>query len=437
MVTRDSTLPYHRRFRPRSLAEYVGNTSVKDSVFAALRGITRPQVILLQGHAGCGKTSMGRLLAMEYNCEERHELSGACGECMSCLSYHEYIETGDAANVLDLYEYDCSKIGKAESTAIEEDMKSGSITGGWRTYIFDEAHLLTAGAEGGLLKVIEEPPERVLIVLCTTNPENILDTIKSRCQLTLTVTKPTREELCNLLADVCKHENVEFEDRALSAICVQSSYVPRQALTALEAVVTARGKITAEGVQQVLGVIAEELFYNFYELLCTEHINIFAYIRYLGKLKERTNLEAFITNLIDFTLRGLYIVNGVQVDGVDADEIKRYKNIFTKFDSGDIAHILTTLTEIQKGRNFEAQLLLLGYTGLRKPKVATAIPELQAITGGESVYTNMMVEAYTEKRKPDEETIQETIDSSLAPVSMKDLLTQFGAELKEDGTDSI
>lgn len=431
MVARDSSLPYHRRFRPRSLAEYVGNKSVKEAVFAALRGTTRPQVILLQGHAGCGKTSMGRLLAMEYNCEDRNELTGACGECMSCQSYHEYIETGDATNVLDLYEYDCSKIGKAESTAIEEDMKSGSISGGWRTYIFDEAHLLTAGAEGGLLKVIEEPPENVLIVLCTTNPEDILDTIKSRCQLTLTVVKPTREELCTLLADVCKHEHVEFEDRALSAICVQASYVPRQALTALEAVVTAKGNVTVEGVHEVLGVIAEEYYYNFYEILASDYVNIFEYIRFLGRLKERVNLEAFVNNLIDFTTRGIYITNGVHVDGVDADEIKRYKNIFTKFDNGDIANILVKLMAIQRSRNFEADLLLLGYQGLRKDKVVTekVVADLSDDT---KAFNNMAIAAYNEKREPDEKVIQESIDSNLAAISKEELLAQFGAELKID-----
>lgn len=429
MATHEGTGAYHRRFRPQNLNEYIGNTEVKNAVFAALRGDVRPQVILLQGHAGCGKTSMGRLLAMEYNCEDRNELTGACGVCSTCESYREYIESGDTTNVYGLYEYDCSKIGKAESTVIEENMKSGSITGGWKVYIFDEAHLLTAGAEGGLLKVIEEPPERVLIILCTTNPEDILDTIKSRCQLTLTVTKPSREELCKLLAFVCNHEHVEFEDKALSAICIQSSYVPRQALIALDTVVTARGVVTLKDVTEVLRVISEDYYFTFYDLLCAEHINIFAYVKFLGKLKMNVNLEAFIDNLIEFTTRGLYIYNGVKMDGVDAEEIKHYKTIFNSFNSADIANILTLLMETKASRNFEAKLMLMGYTGLRAKKNNYA-DEAELVTDNDtSTESSLSGSAYSETRQPTEAEKTDGIESGYASVSKKALLEQFGAEL--------
>lgn len=423
---------YHRRFRPRNISEYVGNTQLKNTVLNALQYGRRPQVILLQGHAGCGKTTMGRLLAMEYNCEDRNALTGACGKCPSCEAYQEYIETGDASGVMDLYEYDCSKVGKAESTAIEENMKSGSIIGGWKVYIFDEAHLLTAGAEGGLLKVIEEPPEQVLIILCTTNPEEILDTIKSRCQLTLTVTKPSREELGNLLVKVCNHENVEFDDKGISALCVHSSFVPRQALIALETVVKTKGKVTVENVTEALGVIADEHYFRFYELLSAKHVNIYAYIQYIGKLKETVNLELFVDNLIDFTTRGIYINNGIKMDGVDEAEIKRYSAIFSKFNEQDIAYILTTLMDIKASRNFEARLLLLGYTGIYKPTVEiSGVKEDKGIPENDAgKVAQIGTEKYVEKLKPSEEMIESAIEGSYASLSKQDLISKFGGMVK-------
>lgn len=74
-------LAFHRFYRPRRLSEYIGNTKMKKSIMAALRAERKPQVILMQGHAGTGKTSMARLLAKEYLCSDRDDITGACGKC--------------------------------------------------------------------------------------------------------------------------------------------------------------------------------------------------------------------------------------------------------------------------------------------------------------------------------------------------------------------
>ena len=359
---------YHRRFRPKSIAEYIGNEKLKKSVTEMLHNGNRPQVILLQGHSGCGKTTMARLLSKEYCCENRDEVKGACGECDACKAFDEYIESGETSGLMNLQELNSGKIGKAEAEVVMAQMEAPTYDGGWKVFIFDEAHLLTAGAMGGLLKMVEEPPEKVLIIFCTTDPDKMLNTLLSRCQYILTVQKPTRKELCELLAGICVAEGKKYDDKGLSLICTAGDYVPRNTLTSLESVIRAKDNALYDSAVDVLNAISDTYYFKFYNLVIQKTINVFEYVAFMGELKEKIKLEQFIDGLISFTKRGMYIYYGIKVDGVDAAEIKQYQKIFNSFNTGDLANILTTLLRIKSCSDIEANLLQLGFTGIRKPK---------------------------------------------------------------------
>jgi len=359
---------YHRKYRPKTVAEYIGNTKLKQSVKNMLHNNNRPQVIMLQGHSGCGKTTMARLLAKEYCCENRDDEKGACGVCDNCKAFDEYIESGESGGLMDLNEIDSGKVGKSEAETIMAEMEAPTYSGGWKTFIFDESHLLTAGAMGGLLKMVEEPPEKVLIVFCTTDPERMLDTLLSRCQYILTVTKPERKELCELLARVCMAEGKKYEDKGLSLICTAGDYVPRNTLTSLESVIVAKDNALYESAVEVLNAVSDTYYFQFYEIMTERRIDVFKYIAFLGTLKERIKLDQFLDGLLAFTKRGIYVYNGIKVDGVEEGEMKQYQKIFNSFRTVDIAYILNTLLDIRKSSDIEARLILLGYEGLRKPK---------------------------------------------------------------------
>lgn len=379
-MSAEKLLPYHRKYRPKRFSEYIGNDRIKKSLMSSLRSTHLPQVMLYKGHAGCGKTTMARLAAKEYRCEDRDEITGACGVCHSCIEMDDYIETGDSGMLMNVKEIDVTDdSGKQAIGELLEDAAIPAFDGSWKVYILDECHMMTNAAQNRLLKNLEEPAERVLMILCTTDPQKLLETIISRCQYVFPVTKPTRDELANLLARVCKAEGVPYEPKALSLVCVKGDFVPRKTLVALEQVVREKSDVSYENTIDVLNIVAEKHFFDFYTILLAENINIFKYITFIGTLKSTVDLKQYVDNLITFTMRGIYINNGVVVEALDKSEIDQYKRLFSQFSVGDVAHLLNLLLDMKTSLDVEAKLMLLGYTGLKRASLVQQNDELALI----------------------------------------------------------
>lgn len=370
-MSAEAYLPYHRKWRPKTIHEYIGNARIKKGVMSALRSENKPQVILMSGHAGTGKTTMARLLAKEYMCEERDEITGACGKCFNCQQTEDFIETGDAGGMMNVREIDVTDSNrKQDIDELLEDAAIPAYDGSWKIYILDECHMMTNSAQNRLLKNLEEPAQKVLMILCTTDPQKLLETIISRCQYVFKVQKPTRDELGNLLARVCEKEGVKYEPKALSLVCVKGDFVPRKTLVALEQVVREKGEVSYENTVEVLNIVADKYFFDFYKILLSENIDIYKYITFIGQLKTSMDLKQFIDSLITFTTRGIYITNGVIVEALDKSEIDQYKKLFKQFGVGDVAYLLNLLLDMKTSLDIEAKLLLLGYTGLKRRQVA-------------------------------------------------------------------
>ena len=372
-------ISFARKYRPTSLNGYIGNQQVKETVQRYLKA-GRPQSILLTGNSGCGKTTMARLLVKEYLCEDRDEESGSCGDCFSCQAVEEYITTGNSEMLPDVYEIDATSDGSKGISYMLENMEYPAVNGLWKCYIVDEIHKLSDSAMSKLLKPLEEPPEGVLMIFCTTNPERLLDTIKNRCQLKLQVTKPTTRDIVGLLQTVCLRENVNYDLNGLRIISSRSDNVIRDSLNNLERVLNTRGDATGLSVSSEFKEVSDKLIFDFYNAYIGR--DYLEYINIIYRIKTEFNFGQFLQTLTNFTTRGIYILNGVDVEGLSEDELIEYMKLFKKFSPKDLSYILSSLRRMNVG-DIEANFMAFIYTDFNVKKEEDPIINVPVVSVSE------------------------------------------------------
>ena len=428
MVDNSLNTSFARKYRPTSLNGYIGNKNVKDTVQRYLKNEKKPQTILLTGNSGCGKTTLARIITKEYLCENRDEETGACCECATCLAVDEYIATGNTENLPDIYEIDSSdKSGKKDIDAMLGSMEYPPMGGDWKVYIIDEVHLLSEGAMGRLLKSIEEPPEYVLMVFCTTNPERLLPTIRNRCQLKLGVTKPTTTDIVELLERVCIEEDREYNYQGLRMLASRSDNVIRDSLNNVERVLSTRGSATDVAVSEEFREVSDKLIFDFYKYLLNKEY--MKYIELMYVIKTSYTFEQFLVSLSNFTKRGIYILNGVEVDGISEDELKAYVKLFKSINPKMISYILSSLKKMNMG-DIEANFMYFIYSDIdeesKNDVPTTSIVGTQTV---ERKFRNSNLEKL-ESAKLSKGS--KTLESEMKPVGIGDLADFFTLEKVSD-----
>ena len=350
-----------------------------------------------------------------------------CGECLTCCNMKDYIENGNAEMLPDIKEIDVTdKGGKGDMDALIEEIEYPAFGGGWKIYLLDECHAMTMAAATRLLKIVEEPPEKVLVIFCTTDPQKMLETLKNRCQLKLKVVKPNTTELCGLLKRVCASVGKDYDLQGLRMICSRADYVIRDSLNYLEQVINTRGEATGVAVSEEFLEISDNLILDFYTAYINK--NYLEYINIMYKIKTTYDFGLFLQSLTNFTTRGIYILNNVNVEGLSEVEIASYLGIFSKFSMEDIAYILSSLKKMSYG-DIEANLMSFIYTVSEvkeeTPKVVIPSPEVV----DESKFRNDNLKALELSKLKEG---QASLSSSLEEVGFEDAMSLFNLQKVSD-----
>jgi DNA polymerase-3 subunit gamma/tau len=248
----------YRRHRPRTFADVVGQEHVVRTLRNAIEQGKVHHAYLFVGSRGTGKTSMAKILAACLNCQAgpTHPTTEPCGRCEQCVAIA-------AATSLDVIEMDAASNNSVDDIRdLRDSVQFAPVSGRWKVYILDEAHMLSPQAWNAFLKTLEEPPPHTIFVLATTEANKVLPTVVDRCHR-FDFARPTTEQLAAVVGRVAAQEGIEIGPDAVAVLARHAAGSFRDALGTLEQLVTYSGtSVSTEDVLAVLGVADADLLFG-------------------------------------------------------------------------------------------------------------------------------------------------------------------------------
>jgi DNA polymerase-3 subunit gamma/tau len=237
-----------RKYRPQKFSEVIGQEHVTRTLQNALEQGRTAHGYIFSGHRGIGKTTVARILAAALNCRSSDKpLAEPCGICESCTEIR-------AGNAVDVIEIDAAtNRGIDEIRELREAARYKPARDRFKIYILDEAHQITDAAFNALLKTLEEPPDHIVFMLATTQPEDIPQTIRSRCQH-FSFRAVKFDDIVAQLRDLVGRETIEADDDALALLAEAGDGSMRDALSILDqAIASSSSRLTADSVRNLVG----------------------------------------------------------------------------------------------------------------------------------------------------------------------------------------
>ena len=305
----------YRKWRPQVFEDIIGQKHITQTLMNAISLNRISHAYLFSGPRGVGKTTTARILAKSLNCE-KGPTPHPCNKCERCIRITEGYS-------MDVIEIDgASNRGIDDIRDLRNKVKFAPAEGKYKVYIIDEVHMLTAEAFNALLKTLEEPPSHVIFIFATTAPHKIPNTILSRCQW-FNFRRISVGDIINKLKMIIKDEKLEIDEQTLNIIARSSTGSMRDAESILDQIIAYCGKeITLQNVREVLGIIEEDVFFNFVDTIINSDtvkgIEIVNRIADLGG-----DASQFIKNLMEY-------VHNLSLIKVGKPEVLNFQGVFTE-----------------------------------------------------------------------------------------------------------
>lgn len=342
----------YRKYRPLTFDSVVGQQHIVSTLEHAITEGRLSHAYLFCGPRGTGKTTMARILAKALLCRNaeaaRAEGASGCmpdGTCEEC----ELIAEG---NHPDVYELDAASRTGVDNVREEiiNSVNFAPVRGKYKIYIIDEVHMLTTAAFNALLKTLEEPPAHVIFVLCTTDPQKILETILSRCQR-FDFHRIGNEDIEHRLSYVCEQEGFDYDDEALAIVARHAKGGMRDALSTLEQLsVFGNGSVHADDARSLLGEVSDQILGEFARAIASRDVTeLYGLIR--AQVEEGNDLLELTHDLVAH-VRDVYVacVAGVRAElfeggAEQAEALAAEAAAFGEHPADRLARVLTVLDD--------------------------------------------------------------------------------------------
>ncbi|MFR7734017.1 MAG: DNA polymerase III subunit gamma/tau [Collinsella sp.] len=376
----------YRKYRPLTFDSVVGQQHIVSTLEHAITEGRLSHAYLFCGPRGTGKTTMARILAKALLCRNaeaaRAEGASGCmpdGTCEEC----ELIAEG---NHPDVYELDAASRTGVDNVREEiiNSVNFAPVRGKYKIYIIDEVHMLTTAAFNALLKTLEEPPAHVIFVLCTTDPQKILETILSRCQR-FDFHRIGNEDIERRLAYVCEQEGFDYDDEALAIVARHAKGGMRDALSTLEQLsVFGNGSVHADDARSLLGEVSDQILGEFARAIADRDVaELYGLIR--AQVEEGNDLLELTRDLVAH-VRDVYVacVAGARAElfeggSEQAEALAAEAAAFGEHPADRLARVLTVLDDAaleMRGASDVRLVLEIACTRLARPEADLTIEAL-------------------------------------------------------------
>lgn len=394
----------YRKYRPLTFDSVVGQQHIVSTLEHAITEGRLSHAYLFCGPRGTGKTTMARILAKALLCRNaeaaRAEGASGCmpdGTCEEC----ELIAEG---NHPDVYELDAASRTGVDNVREEiiNSVNFAPVRGKYKIYIIDEVHMLTTAAFNALLKTLEEPPAHVIFVLCTTDPQKILETILSRCQR-FDFHRIGNEDIEHRLSYVCEQEGFDYDDEALAIVARHAKGGMRDALSTLEQLsVFGNGAVHADDARSLLGEVSDQILGEFARAIAERDIaELYGLIR--AQVEEGNDLLELTRDLVAH-VRDVYVacVAGARAElfeggAEQAEALAAEAAAFGEHSADRLARVLTVLDDAaleMRGASDVRLVLEIACTCLARPEADLTIEALaERVARLEAMVANAAVPA--------------------------------------------
>jgi DNA polymerase III subunit gamma/tau len=370
-----------RKYRPQKFSEVIGQEHVTRTLKNAIAQGRVAHGYIFSGHRGIGKTTIARILAMALNCQSQdHPIPEPCGVCDSCVEIR-------AGNAVDVIEIDAAtNRGIDEIRELREAARYRPARDRFKIYILDEAHQITDAAFNALLKTLEEPPGHIVFMMATTQPEDIPQTIRSRCQH-FSFHAVRFDDIVQQLRDIAKQEGIAYDDNALAMLAEVGDGSMRDALSIMDQAIACCGTtLSGDVVRGLVGTVSSDVLEDVMDAVArNSSADVLRAIDRL--LVEGQSAQHFARQMLRF-LRNIMVAKVAGSDSpvlqISSDERARVARVAERFSEEDLARFMQIMLRTHSDLGYKQEQRFHLELGLLKLVHAQRLLPLEELLSGEA-----------------------------------------------------